>query len=177
MRNFGNVGDRFLTDLKTSAGSRFRGTIMPASDLEGSSFDFSSPRLILRVRSDALVGVRDMILSQTGERFLVAEHYAAEAGWRSHRLFKAERQLTWRRPTKTIDPVTKLEKASGGTDMGLIWATTEIARRQFSDPGLKVPIERLSIVTNALVRANDTLDGMSVTRVNTELGLSILEIH
>lgn len=178
MRNFGSVGDRFLSDMRTLAGGAFRGTIMPATDQEGSSFDFSTPRLVLRVRQDAIVRTRDVITTQSGERYIVADHYAGEPGWRSHRLFRAEKLMSWKRPVSGLDVVTGLPKAGGTpTDKGQIWVTTEMARRQFSDPGLKIPIERLVIVTGSEVLANDTLDGKSVTRVNVELGLSVLEIH
>ncbi len=178
MRNLGHIGERSLSMMTTLGGSQFRGTIMPASDQQGSAMDFSSPRLILRVQADALAVTREIIVSPTGEKFIVGDHYAAEPGWRSHRLLKAEQQMAWKRPTQALDAITKLPKAGvAPTDLGLIWVTTEMPRRQFSDPGLKVPIEKMVIVTNSAVKANDTLDGQSVTRINRELGLYILEIH
>lgn len=178
MRQFGTAGDRFLQTLTTEIGSEFRGAVIPVSDQQGSAIDFSAPRLILRVRGEALVKSADVIQTDSGARFIVADHFEAEAGWRAYKLFSAERQMVWKRPSRAVDVLTGLAKAAGApTTVGNVWVTDELARRQFSDPGLKVPIERTVIITNSPVLPNDTLDGKSVTRVNQELGLYILEIH
>jgi hypothetical protein len=149
---------------------------MPARDDEGASYEFSAPRLIFRTRDTSLVKSKDLLISDGGARYLVADYYAAEEGWRSWRLYNAEVQLRWARPRKTTDDLTGLPRAAGAPqDMGLIWATTELERRMFSDPALKIPIERRIYITNQPVKENDFLDGKQVVRANLELGLYIIE--
>lgn len=179
MRDYSGVGDRFRVLMRTEAGSAFQGTVMPAKDDEGAAYDYSSPRLVLRTRDDAVVRVKDLIITPTGERYLVAEHYAGEVGWRSWRLFKAERQMAWTRKGAGVDTLTGLPKATSGapTSLGLIWATTEISRRVTIDPGLKIPSEQVVVITNKNVKEGDNLDGKNVVRANSELGLYILEIR
>lgn len=176
MRSFAGVGDRFLKTMSTEDGPHIRGTIMPASDQEGSPFEFSAPRLVLRTRAESEARPGLVLLSRPGgPRYIIGDHYAVEPDYRSWRLFLAERQYSWQRPTKGTDALSGLPKNSGKTTPVMIWASVEHDRRMFTDPGLRVKTERVTLVTPTAVKAGDFLDDQLVTRVTEDLGLYIAE--
>lgn len=176
MRSFAGVGDRFLTTMATEDGPYIRGTIMPASDQEGSPFEFSAPRLVLRTRADSEARAGQIVISRPGgPRYIIGDHYAVEADYRSWRLFLAERQYRWQRPTKAKDDLSGLPKNTGKSDAVMIWACIEHDRRMFTDPGLKVKTERVTVITPTAVQIGDFLDDQLVTRVTQDLGLYIAE--
>lgn len=176
MRSFAGVGDRFLQAMSTLEGTGFRGTIMPASDQEGSPFEFSAPRLVLRTRVEAEVRPGTIIRSPGGPMYLLGDHYAAEGDYRSWRMFLIERQFAWARTKTTKDDLTGLTKATGKPEaMGTVWASIEHDRRMFTDPGLRLKTERVTLVTNTPVQVGDLLDDQLVTRVTEDLGLYIAE--
>lgn len=176
MRSFAGVGDRFLKEMATDEGTRFRGAIMPASDQEGSPFEFSAPRLILRTRVEAEVHAGVIFKSPGGPRYLVGEHYAVENDYRSWRLFQIERKYLWARTIEATDQLTGLKKATATPQpLGELWGCVEFDRRMFTDPGLRLKTERVTVITNLPVKVGDTLDGQLVTRVTTDLGLYIIE--
>lgn len=176
MRSFAGVGDRFLKDMNTLDGTGIRGTIMPASDQEGSPFEFSSPRLVLRTRIESEVRPGAIVISPGGPMYLVGDHYAAEDDYRSWRLFLVEKQYAWARSVKANDNLTGLAKnASAPQPLGNIWASIEHDRRMFTDPGLKLKTDRVTLITNTPVLVGDLVDGQMITRVTEDLGLYIAE--
>lgn len=176
MRSFAGVGDRFLKEMATLDGPTIRGVIMPASDQEGSPFEFSSPRVVLSTRVESAVVPGFIIVTQGGPRYLVGDHFAAEADYRSWRLFLVEKQYAWARTASTTDALTGLAKNSGApVSLGSIWASIEHDRRMFTDPGLKLKTERVTLITNSPVLQGDLVDGQIITRVTRDLGLYIAE--
>lgn len=176
MRSFAGVGDRFLHEMVTTEGTGFRGTIMPASDQEGSPFEFSAPRLILRTRAEAEIHPGVIIVTRSaGPRYLVGDHYAVEADYRSWRLFLVEKTYAWSRKGSTTDTLTGLPKSDALTPLGTIQACVEFDRRMFTDPGLRLKTERVTVITNQPILVGDLLDGQLVTRVTRDLGLYIVE--
>jgi hypothetical protein len=164
--------------MRTLEGSAFRGTIMPASDQQGSPFEFSSSRVILRTRGEVIIGAGSVFRARPGgPRYIVGEHYAAEDDYRSWKLFLIERELTWKRMKPTTDDLTGLVKNSGSRpeDLGTIYAAVEHDRRLFTDPGLKLRTEKVTLVTNSPVQPKDIVNNELVTRVTEDLGLFILE--
>ena len=179
MRSFAGVGDRFLTEMRTIEGSAFRGTIMPASDQQGSPFEFSSTRVILRTRGEVTIDSGSVFTTRPGgPMYIVGQHYAAEADYRSWKLFLVEKILPWARSVSIKDDLTGLDKNAGPPiDLGVIYAAVEHDRRLFTDPGLKLKMEKVTLVTNAPVQPKDLIDGELITRVTEDLGLYILEYN
>lgn len=175
MRSFAGVGERFVKDMMTLEGTGIRGVIMPASDREGSPFEFSAPRVVLRTRVDSEVTPGVIFRSPGGPLYMVGDHFAAEADYKSWLIFLIENQFKWERPTEAADTLTGLPKNSGKTDLGMIYASVEYDRRMFTDPGLRLKTERVTLITNVAVKPGDLLDGNLVTRVTQDLGLFIVE--
>lgn len=178
MRSFAGVGDRFLRDLYTLEGTLFRGTLMPASDREGSALNYSAPRTILRTRAEAEVAPGTIFHSHAaGPLYLIGEHFAAEPDYRSWRLFLLEAEYTWTRPKQGKDDLLGLPKASAGQPqaMGTLWAAIEHDRRMFTDPGLRLKTERVTLITNQPVEVGDLVNGERISRVTRDLGLYVIE--
>ena len=175
MRSFAGVGERFMKDMITLEGTGIRGTIMPASDREGSPFEFSAPRVVLRTRVESEVQPGTVFRAPGGPLYLVGDHFAADNDYRSWLIFLLERQYKWERPVTVNDPLTGLPTTDGKEELQLIWASVEHDRRMFSDPGLRLKTERVTLITNMPVRPGDLLDGNLVTRVTQDLGLYIVE--
>lgn len=176
MRNLAGAGAPFRSLMRKEDGGSFLGTIMPASDAAGAAADYSAVRLVLRTSAAANVGLRDVISTLGGPKYFVAEHYTADGDWISWRLFAAEKQMAWTRTGVAVDTLTGLQKAGvTPTALGSIWVASDIERRMFADRGLKIPVERLLLMTNKPVLEGDFLDGKQVVRANFELGMYILE--
>ena len=165
-----------MRDMVTIEGTGIRGAIMPASDREGSPFEFSAPRVVLRTRANSEVRAGTIFRSPGGPMYLVGDHFAADPDYRSWRIFLIESQFSWERPGSTKDALTNLPKAVGKpVSLGQIWAAVEHDRRMFTDPGLRLKTERVTLITNQPVQPGDLIDGNLVTRVTQDLGLYIVE--
>lgn len=175
MRSFAGVGERFMKTMTTLEGSEIRGAIMPASDREGSPFEFSAPRVVLRTRVESEAHAGTIFRSPGGPLYLIGDHFAADDEYRSWFIFLLEKQFRWHRANETVDPLTELPRTNGKTDLGLIWAAVEHDRRMFTDPGLRLKTERVTLITNQPVKPGDLLNDNLVTRVTEDLGLFIVE--
>lgn len=179
MRSFANVGERFLRDLRTTDGTLIRGTFMPASDREGSALNYSAPRTVLRTRPEAEVRPGTVVISrENGPMYIVADHFAAEPDYRSWRVFLVEGVYEWKRPAPEVtDGLTGLKRAASDPfiDLGTVYVSVEYDRRMFTDPGLRMKTERITLVTNKAIRVGDFINGERITRVTRDLGLYIAE--
>jgi hypothetical protein len=177
MRSFIGVGDRFLRDLRTVNGTLVRGTFMPASDREGSALNYSAPRSILRTRPEAEIRAGVVVISREGgPLYIIGEHFAAEPDYRSWRVFLVEAKYKLERPTSGVDTLTGLKKGAGlPQDLGDIYVSMEYDRRMFTDPGLRIKTERVTLITNREVQVGDLINGERITRVTQDLGLYVVE--
>ena len=78
-------------------------------------------------------------------------------------------QVVWRRPRTEPDPLTDRPVSIAPQILGTIWAAFEIARRTEPEPALRVETDPRLVITGALLRIIDTLDGRRVNLVNDEL--------
>jgi hypothetical protein len=175
------AGLRFNSTMHRSDDLPFQGTVEP--DLEGKliGYDFSFPRRLLRVSAECPVKTLDVIRDVLGRWYLVADHDGSFAynvvEYRSHMLIPLNKNVTWQREAKVIDPLTKREKSSGKTDLGNIWILAERVNREMADNTLRVKEESITAFTAAEVQLGDIVDNMVVKRVNVVRGVYLAELQ
>lgn len=120
-----------------------------------------------------------VLKTEMGSVYMVGRHGDSEQGdgtlFRTYRLFEAERQFTWLRRSKVIDPVTRLARDTGKTDKGLIWGAFEPSPEMF-DRQLRSSFETGRFITNADVQEDDIVNDMKVSRVDMQLGLRLVAL-
>src|SRR3546814_6087904 len=75
-----------------------------------------------------------VVRTQNGEVFIVGDNGPGEHAqgilWESFRLFRATGQMSWKRRTTTVDPITR-QKVEGEThDLGKSWIAIEQTDRE-----------------------------------------------
>lgn len=167
---------------KVDRPTEFFGSIFPINPTALPTSVFVLPRLGLRVRPGALVAARDTFRDPL-DRVLLAGNWdlplSAGIGWsRCHVLFQMTSQVSWQRRETKLDPVTRQQISNGPpVELGPIWASVESYTRGDEDPGLRIPTDRLRLITGAPIRLNDIIDGKTVKRLNHTLGVSIAEFE
>jgi hypothetical protein len=177
MQRFDRLGDRFFEQIIVDAtGAKTRGILSPPSegDLSG---QLNPPRLILRVRDESIIQTGHIIRTRSGLRYLVAEHADVEGHYRAHKLFLANRRVTWLRSRTTEDVLTGQAKSLYDQDLGFIWVNWELIPREELDVNLRVTEDRIAVLTAAAVRLGDKLDGQIVKRLNPRLGVNAVEVQ
>lgn len=176
------AGRRFDSLMYRDDGLPFMGTVEPADEGEMPSYDFSTPRLVLRTDAKSPIKTTDMILDVADRRYLLADHDYSfaynELEHKTHRMFLMTDKLKWSRQTTNIDPLTKVPKSTGkATDLGDIWCLMERVEREFIDTQLRAKEETKKIVTSAALQLGDILNNMIVKRVDRVLGVWLAEIQ
>lgn len=168
--------------LIEGSGVAFRGVMdQPDSSREPPSFQFNRPRRLLQVPKDSLVQTRDVIVSPSGQRFLVASQTAAEAGskilYRVHRLFEVTDQVAWSRKVTVTDLLTGQPREDRPNPLGEIYVCIEPMRREDVDRQTHIWQDRMMCVMGVIPQLGDILDGREVKRINEQLGLTFAEIQ
>lgn len=181
MVSLATAGLRFNSIMQTDAGFPFSGTIEPAEEGDMPSYDFSVPRLILRVSRDCPVMTGATIVDVADRRYLLGDHDVSFAynviEHRTHRLFAMTDQVSWERGTTVTDTLTNLQKATGKTPLGNIWVLLERQERQFADNTLRVKEDIRRIITGTELQLGDLVDGSVVKRIDSVLGVWLAEIQ
>lgn len=181
MPSLQSADDRFGTLLTIIEGGsgQFTGIVTEPGQGEVPSYQFNLPRRLLRVSTDLAITPGLVIRTPEGSVYMVARHGDSEGNrgsiFRTFRLFEATEQFTWRRRSKVIDPVTRLEKDSGLTEQGVIWGSYEPSPEMF-DRQLRTTFETARFITNAQVQKDDVVNGMKVSRVDNQLGLKLVTL-
>lgn len=174
-----NTGRRFEIQLAIVEGGSgfFRGELTETDQKQIPVYAFVNPRHVLRTRGTVALQSGMVIRSPAGLHYIVGDNGPSERPegeiWQSYRLFEATRQVTWERRTKVIDPVTKLPRDTGRTDMGLIWAAVEPLDREVSDFRMSASFEQSRVITGQPIQQDDLVDGRKVTRAESVLGCTI----
>lgn len=182
MPNLQTVGRRFETEFYTVAGYPFQGVIQPLDEGSVASYDFTEPRMIMRVRYDCPVHTGTVFADQAGRKFLMADHDIGGAHddllYRTHRIYRMNATVEWARQTPGgVDALTGLTKSAGKTTLGQIDAMIEVFGREDLDPSIKVREQTRRLVTNAPIQLGDMVDGMIVKRLDKSLGVWVAEIE
>jgi hypothetical protein len=181
MPSLAKTGHRFRSLLVRSDGLEFEGTIFPAEEGSVPSYDFSSPRLLLRLDHDAIPQTRDTIFDAFGRAFLMADHGETIIGntklYRVHRLFELTHTVPWERNVTVADPLTGLARSTSRQLLGNITCQIEMYGRERSDPQMRIKEEVRRLVTGANIQLNDFVDNMVVKRKDLVLGVWLAEIQ
>lgn len=176
MRRFNRVGATHFEPVWIEGGPKSRAILQRPPDIDRPGQEFAYPSPTLRVPPNSLVKSGQVIRTQAGMRYLVADH-SATVDWVTHHLFNCDRQVDWATQTVTKDPVTGLEKVRGTTDPVQIWVMWEKVRREFTDLNIRVNQETHLMLTGEDVKMNDLINGLKVVRVNRALGVNVVEIQ
>lgn len=177
-----SIGRRFESEFLVDNGALFRGVLDQPNDREPPSLMFTRPRRLLQVRKEALVQIGDVIISPSGQEFLVGSWSGAEAFdvvlYRVHRLFEVTDHLSWDRPATTTDTLTGLTKATAGSfqSLGTAKASVEPLDEDI-DRQAHVHQERWRVITNKALQLKDRLGVREVKRVTSQMGLTFAEIQ
>jgi hypothetical protein len=178
MRALTGVGDRFFEPVQIVGGPRTRVIIHKPADVDNPADTFISPHFFARVKKNSLVKPGMVLfVPRIGDHFLIASHSSTQ-DFHTYNMFQCDRLVDWESPTNAIDPLTKLPKGDGSSELvGQIWVMWQRVRREFEDLNLRVAQERNLIATGADVQLRDTINGQVVDRIDTALGVKICELR
>lgn len=168
---------RFQTTIVKENGQPFLGTIMPVEEGKIATYDFATPRRLLRTTIHGIVRPRDVIVDELNQRYIVADNGESSYGKHfSFRLFEVLADLSWSRKTTGNDTLTGLKKASATTPLGTIPCLIEMTGREYPDRASNLSEETRRVVTSALLQLGDQVDDAIVRRIDTALGVTYAEI-
>ncbi|MBN7759779.1 hypothetical protein JYP52_01405 [Nitratireductor aquibiodomus] len=177
MVSLGRTAKRFHSTIVKENGQPFLGTIMPVGEGKVPSYDFSTPRLLLRTTEPHTVSARSIILDDTRQRYIVADHgHSAMGGHFTYRLFQVTADLQWTRTRKETDPLTGIEKTVEQQDLGVIPCLIEMMGREYPDRATQLTEETRRVIAAADLQLGDQLDDAVVRRVDRALGVTYAEI-
>ncbi|TPJ51674.1 MULTISPECIES: hypothetical protein [unclassified Mesorhizobium] len=178
MASLHTAARRFQTLIYKENGQPFNGTIMPVDEGKVPTYDFSSPRLMLRTITAGVVKPRDIILDEQNRRFIVANNgYSPYGEQFTFRLFQVLADLVWKRHASQTDTLTGLKRGQAAEDLGLIACTVEMTGREYPEPATNLSEETRRIVTGAHIQLGDQVDDAIVRRLDTALGVTYAEIR
>jgi hypothetical protein len=183
MPSLQTVGRRFESELYTETGYPFPGVIEPLDEGAVASYDFTEPRLILRVRHDCPVVTGSHLMDPAGRKYIMANHDVGLAYdqtlYKTHRLFLCNKTVLWERDgVGTTDPLTGLKVSDGARqNLGTIDVLIEQYGREQTDVQIRIAEQRRRLVTSSPVQLGDLIDNMLVRRVDAALGIWIAEIE
>lgn len=158
-------------------GPMARGVIHRPSDGDRPGVEFAAPKTTLRTHRMSLITTGQVIRAPGGEHYLVAKH-SSTSTYKTFHLFEADRQVTWTRVTKTINPVSKQEVAGPPAAVAPpIWVMWERTRREFVDLSVRIGQENYMVATTANVQLGDYVNNKLVKRVSDALGIKVLELQ
>lgn len=181
MVSLATAGTRFNSLMKTVDGVPFSGSVEQMTEGQLPSYDFSEPRLILRVNFGAPVSAGVMIFDTINRRYLLARMDTSfsrnEAEYTTYRMFFMNALVEWNRPTSTVDPLTKQPRSGARSPMGNIYVLMERVEREFQDATLRAKEETRRVISNADLKLNDLLNGFQVKRVDKVWGVTLAEVQ
>jgi hypothetical protein len=179
MASLTRIGRRFEIPFTIVEGGTgmIRGHISEADQGQIPSFQFIPARQMLRTAMRTALKLGMVVRSPAGVHYVVGENGPSEQVegplWQSWRLFECTGRYQWKRRTKTIDPVTELERDGGYEDMGMIWAALEPLDREVSDFRMSASFEQARIITGRPIASDDLVDNRKVVRADVTLGVRV----
>lgn len=183
MPDLQSVGQRFESTLfRKTDKFPFVAVVLPLAEGAISSYDFTEPRIIMRLRHDSLVGTGDVVIDPAGRTYLLSEHDKASIYntvlYKTHRCFLINKTVAWEREVAgTTDTLTGLTKGSAKSPLGDIDVLIEQFGREDFDFAMKVREQTRRLVTSAPIELNDIVDGMIVKRLDLSLGVWLAELE
>lgn len=180
MPSLSSISTNFRSEFVTEDGRTILGTIYPVEVGRIPSYDFTPARQIFRTtpHSEAEAG---MVITDVYDRKLLLGDlglaaFSGSKTYKTFRLFEMNQSMHWTRETVVVDSVTGIERSSGVTDLGYIWAANELNGREELDRTLKIKEDISRVITGANLQLGDYLDNRIVRRMNIQLGVRVAEI-
>lgn len=169
------VPSAFRERWRTDAGSYIQGVRgrPETSDSGSEGGAFPTTRLTFRVSPASPLRGGVVIVSPEGDRYLTIGTGAGSVS-RLYRLLALDRRVSWKRVVTDIHPVTKQKVSSGEQELGPIWISLS-ALGEIEEAG-KFDRNLYRVVTNADLRLNDTVDGMTIKRVQKLHEVTVAEV-
>ena len=132
------------------------------------------PYRVLIVKSKGLIQPGNVVQAPGGDKLLVLE-YSTDHNWsEAYRAAYASQPLVWQRRVVETDPVSLVKRDIGFQDMGVIYAYIDkpevLSFEASSDT-------KYRILTGEEIVAGDTIDGKTVKRVYSVMGVKAVEIE
>lgn len=170
-----NVGRRFQSVFKLITGQQFYGQMLGIPDTSRVS-NFLSPRRYLRTMPITPIRNRDVVVIN-GLEYIVAEHgegFYVTPIYKHFKLFEVDENVIWYPVSTQVDSVTGVSKLVRVTGMGSAYLSTQ--PKPSIDDEIKIPHKTKTAVTNVLAKVDDKLGDYIVTKADTVLGITLVEL-
>lgn len=169
MRQFNRFRETLINESRNNAA--VRGEVAPARPERGVSF--VPPSRMLTCSFNAVLKSGDILRSQDGLRY-IAGFGGSEQGMLVFNLVDLPEQAHWKRSVTNIDPVTRMPRDKGvPSDLGTIWCMIT-PKGKVTEAAAKLQV--YDIVCGADIHIGDTINGMNVTSVVHQQGVTIAEV-
>lgn len=178
MRKLARSQGHAVEPIEIVGGARTRGIVHRPGDNDQPGAEFALPKTTLRVLSNSIVKLGDVIKTRAGERYLVANH-SRTVDYITYHLFETDRAVSWEREAFNVNPVSKQRQSLGRQPVQAapIWVMWERARREFMDLNIRIAQETYLLATGEDIQLGDFLDGKLVKRVSNALGIKVVELQ
>lgn len=160
--------NRLFQEFRLLNGSKFHGQLTEAATYISTS---KSPKRMFIAKTPTIVQVGDVISTPYGSEVLLM-HYPKSTTYSEHFIaVHVNDSVSWKRPVKIIDPVAKVMRDAGETDMGLLHLTLE----QMEDVSIeKMHVSAFSFYTGQDVQLDDIVDGKIVSHIRQVFGVKFV---
>jgi hypothetical protein len=166
---------------KLPSGARIRGVMHPVNPTQLPTSVFVLPRIALRCRLREPIEAGTLLRDRFQRVLLVGDHdltlSALDPVSKVFALFQMTDELDWFRSVETQNPITKLTETLTSEPLGKIWVAIESFTRGDNDAGTRIPIDRLRMITNALLQTGDLVGTRTVKRTLVTLGVTVAEVE
>jgi hypothetical protein len=171
----GRYSDRLFEPVQIVGGPGTRAIIQRPVESGQPTREMAETRTFARTLANTLIRVGDVL--RVGDQHYLAADHPSTGRDKVFRLFPADRLVSWERTGTIVDPLTQRPKGTGPVDMGDIWVVWDMITREPFDLNIRIGDQKHLVITGADVHDGDLLDGETVKRVNTALGLRVLEVQ
>ena len=171
------VGEKFKARYKIVDGPYFYGQVLQPPDTSRVT-NFLSARRYLRVTPKSIVAPRQVVIIDN-QKYIVAEHgtgFYVHPIYKHFKLFEVDSIEEWRPAQVLNDPVTGIQTTVREEDGGTPDVYLSIQPHTNSEDSLRIPLENRTAICNQAVSVEDQIGDYLVTKVDTLLGISIVEM-
>lgn len=159
--------DKLFSTYRVLGGGAVRGLLseVPSTGTEPTHF-----RTLL-VRKPSPVKIGNVLFGPGGNGLLLLEH-PSDFWWAvTFKVLFISRKVSWKRPVKVIDPVSKMKKDNGYQDMGLLYLNFDTGKKINGD----LDAVKYQFYTGQDVRVDDVVGGRNVKRIVDSYGVKLVE--
>lgn len=174
MSRLKNVGRRFQMTFQKDDGTPFYGHVLDIPDTARVT-NFLDARRYLRVMPESPIVPTDVVVV-AGDKYIVGNHgtgFYFEPIYKYFFLFQADMNVAWKKQRQTDDPITG-QKKTDFIDGGLVWLSLQPKATVIDQ--INIAQQTFLALCNKAVSRGDFVDGMIVTKVDSVLGLYLLEL-